>query len=137
MTFQRKSVRYLVEDRGYASPCWVWQLTKSLGYGKLHVDGHCRFAHRVFYEDHCGPIPDGYVIDHLCRQRDCVNPAHLEAVTQAENNRRSREAQPPKTHCRNGHEWAEENIRVDKQGRRQCRACEKARRKRTARAWAA
>lgn len=86
--------RYLVENRGYETPCWVWQWAKTpKGYGTIafgREDGVQRWqpAHRYFYEQHVGPIPDGYQIDHLCRFHDCVNPAHLEVVTQAENIRR-------------------------------------------------
>src|SRR5687768_6855547 len=69
---------YLVEDRGYQTPCWVWQRAKaSNGYGTVVVDGEqgrvWRRAHRHFYEQRVGPIPDGHQLDHLCRVRACVN----------------------------------------------------------------
>lgn len=79
---------YLEEDRGYATPCWIWQLTGSEGYGTTKVNGVSRAAHRVYYERDVGPIPDGLEIDHLCRVRRCCNPEHLEPVTHAENVRR-------------------------------------------------
>jgi hypothetical protein len=90
----RKAERYRVEDRGYETPCWIWLLRiNPSGYGTTTVNRGGRFrtmpAHRFFYEEHVGPIPEGLEIDHLCRVRSCVNPDHLEAVTQQENIRRS------------------------------------------------
>jgi hypothetical protein len=90
----RKSVRYVEEDRGYTSPCWIWQLKtmKKTGYGTLGIKGKHYLAHRVYYEQARGPIPEGMQLDHLCRVRECVNPDHLEPVTPQENTRRSRAA---------------------------------------------
>lgn len=72
--------------------CWTWTGKKgSKGYGLVHVDsasGRQQQAHRAAYELVVGPIPDGLELDHLCRVRVCVNPAHLEPVTRAENMRR-------------------------------------------------
>src|SRR3990167_7266351 len=73
--------------------CWLWtgQLSAS-GYGKLEVNRNgrrCKLsAHRVAFEVYKGPIPDGLCLDHLCRQRSCINPDHLEPVTKRENARR-------------------------------------------------
>lgn len=70
--------------------CWVWQGTKAgAGYGQICMDGVSEPVHRWFYRQHKGEIPDGLHIDHLCRNRLCVNPNHLEAVTAATNVRRS------------------------------------------------
>jgi len=77
--------------------CWLWTGSKTQGgYGQLSVDGVCVGAHRIAYRLLIGPYPAGYHIDHLCRVRNCVNPDHLEAVTVAENLRRSMPYRSPK-----------------------------------------
>lgn len=79
---------YVIEDRGHDTPCWIWQLGRSGGYAALGGGS----AHRRNYMAVYGPVPAGLELDHLCRQRDCVRPSHLEAVTHAENVRRGRRA---------------------------------------------
>lgn len=77
--------RHVVDDRG----CWIWQGAMGLnGYGVVQNSKRRLFAHRVAYEVHVGPIPNGLVIDHLCRVTRCVNPTHLEPVIQRTNARR-------------------------------------------------
>lgn len=84
-------VEYVIEDRGYKTPCWIWQRgTDKDGYGQVRVDGVQQKAHRVYYERQVGPIPPGYVIDHLCKITPCVNPEHHEPVTGTENKRRGK-----------------------------------------------
>lgn len=78
-----------VED---ANGCWIWQRSFNGDYGAKWNGTGMALAHRVYYERHKGPIPQGLHIDHLCGVKACVNPDHLEAVTQRENNRRSRSA---------------------------------------------
>lgn len=75
--------------------CWIWQrATSRSGYGNVCVDRTYFRAHRVYYERFKGPIPEGLEIDHLCRNRSCVNPEHLEAVTHRVNVHRGRTCNP-------------------------------------------
>jgi len=84
---------FVVEDRGYETPCHVWtRALNSCGYGVRKVGDRIVLAHRHAYEETVGPIPDGKQIDHLCRVRACVNVSHLEPVSQAENLRRGAKA---------------------------------------------
>lgn len=117
-------------DRNNDGECWRWVASlNSAGYGQIYRDGRPDRAHRVAYELLVGPIPEGLHIDHLCRNRWCVNPVHLEPVTLAENNRRAAAAAAPgsrrKQRCRNGHEFNAENTRIDPAGWQRCRTCER------------
>lgn len=107
--------------------CTVWiGATNNKGYGLIGIGGgRIALAHRVAYEDEYGPIPEGHVIDHLCRVRNCVNPMHLEAVTQGENNRRGRAAKTLSVGdiCINGHPLGEGDIYTAPRGTTECRAC--------------
>lgn len=109
------------EERGHTSQCWIWTLTPSdWGYARGAVPGFGFVrVHRAAYELAFGPIPKGLHIDHLCRQRLCCNPDHLEAVTQAENNRRTTGIRPKSAFCVRGHPRTAENIRAN----RGCKAC--------------
>lgn len=98
------------------------------GYGFVRHKGKNLYVHRVAYEQLRGAIPDGLVIDHLCRNTSCMNVEHLEAVTPRENTLRGMSVQAlnhRKTHCINGHEFAGDNLRVDRTGRRICRTCKR------------
>lgn len=80
---------YLREDRGYTTPCWVWQWNINPdGYGMAWVNGRNMGAHRLYYQRTNGAVPHGLHLDHLCRVRCCVNPDHMEPVTSGENLRR-------------------------------------------------
>lgn len=109
--------------RSQLGPCWLWTAWKnSKGYGLFRWDGAGKVpAHRAVWLVSVGPIPDGLQLDHLCRVKACVNPAHLESVTNAENMRR---AKVLRTHCRSGrHPWTAENQLARKDGSVICRPC--------------
>lgn len=115
----------------YSDQCWKWVGTeKHLGYGEFYIGGKSTPAHRVSYELFKGKIPDGLVIDHLCRNPRCVNPAHLEAVTNVENIMRGEGVGAKaarKTVCDYGHPLVGDNVwlrrRVNGRVWRKCRAC--------------
>lgn len=119
--------------------CWFWRgETNRYGYGVLgFYDENRRVgiaaAHRLAYEWLVGPISEGLTIDHLCRVRNCVNPSHLELVTRAENVLRGESAPAEnarKTHCDAGHPFSESNTYITPAGRRQCRTCQRERKRR-------
>jgi hypothetical protein len=109
------------------TPCWEWVGAKGWKYyGTLKINHANQMAHRWAYEYFIGNIPDGHEIDHLCRNRSCVNAMHLEAVTAKENILRGEGAcanNARKTHCKCGHEFNLENTRYTKKGTRYCVIC--------------
>jgi hypothetical protein len=111
----------------HLGPCWIWiGATHPKGYGRfMFFKGKVGQAHRWSYEHYVGPIPDGLDIDHLCRVRNCVNPEHLEPVTNLENHIRAGLAV---TECKFGHEYTPENTyRRPGRSSKECRACIKER----------
>lgn len=114
--------------------CWHWTGGKTgKGYGAFHVGGRTLGAHRVAYEALVGPVPDGLVLDHVrargCTSRACVNPAHLEPVTDGTNVLRGDSVSAVnarKEECRLGHPLAGDNLYVKPNGRRVCKACRRA-----------
>lgn len=141
-TIKARIARHQVAANG----CWVWTgYVDKDGYGVVRDNHRANGAHRWFYEHFVGPIPAGLVIDHLCHTRDesceggatcphrrCVNPDHMELVTNAVNVARGRKPKRTQTHCKNGHEFTTENTYRDRNGHRKCRACNR----RAARAYA-
>lgn len=117
--------------------CWEWQRSmNSYGYGRIRLwsvaeqRSPTRSAHRAVYEMLRGPVPAGLELDHLCRNRACVRPSHLEPVTRRENLMRSAglpAQNAGKTHCKRGHEFAGGNLRVARDGSRHCRTCRRER----------
>lgn len=114
------------------SGCWEWTGHRNAmtGYGALNVNRVSTLAHRFSYEMNKGPIPAGLVIDHLCRNRACVNPDHLEVVSQRENCLRGEgisAIRARQTHCANGHPFAPPHLMtyIRNTGNlvRRCRTC--------------
>jgi hypothetical protein len=113
--------------------CWEWQGEAPHGYGRVSSRGKSVLAHRFAYQAIVGEIPQGLVLDHVCRVRSCVNPGHLEAVTPGENSRRSplvrkmveesAAERRSRTHCPKGHEYSGTNLIVNKNNQRICREC--------------
>lgn len=122
--------------------CIIWQgVPNNMGYGKVGVKndpgapGNEEAVHRWFYRRLVGPIPDGLVLDHLCRTPLCVNVEHLEIVTQLENDRRGQIARgygPDRVTCSNGHPWIPENLTLQRVKTRmwpsfKCKVCDRIR----------
>lgn len=111
--------------------CWLWTGTRTAGgYGKVSVNGRATPVHRWVYEEMVAPIPAGLDLDHLCRVRACVNPAHLEPVTRSVNISRG-VTRRDWIQCIRGHAFDEANTVLRRDGRRDCRTCarERARRR--------
>ena len=128
-------VGYVIQESG----CWDWVGgTINGGYGRMWYNGKQRLAHRAMYEQLHGPIPDDLQCDHLCRNRLCVNPAHMEIVTQRENILRGQgiaAKHARRTHCSSGHPLSGDNLVVARlrYGSRICRICNNARERATSR----
>lgn len=106
--------------------CWEWTGPKfKKGYAQFWDGERNLGGHRWAYEQFIGPVADGLVLDHICENKGCVNPWHLEPVTNQENLQRSKNTNHGKTHCRNGHPFSGDNLIVTKHQRR-CRTCKNA-----------
>jgi hypothetical protein len=110
------------------STCWLfmgYRIPK--GYGRMRFHGRVTQPHTVAWELANGkPVPEGLQIDHLCRVKHCCNPAHLEVVTAAENNRRSMPFRKKQTTCKYGHPWADPNlyyVKIPNRIKKVCKIC--------------
>ena len=106
------------------SGCWIWdRCLNAKGYGILYIFNRRMLAHRAVYELFCGEIPNGLTLDHLCRVRCCVNPSHLEPVTQKVNLLRGLAPSAicaRKTVCKDGHPLT----KSPKESKRRCKTCD-------------
>lgn len=114
-----------------ANNCWNWTgAITPYGYGISAINGYKTLAHRAFWVFENGPVPRGMDLDHLCRNRKCINPSHLEVVTRSINLRRGFEARG----CKNGHPFNEAEFsivrRSDGTTERRCKICHRSRNKR-------
>lgn len=119
--------RINVTDTG----CWQWTGATNrngYGWGQQRPGQPYRVMHRIMWEDHHNtPVPEGLQLDHLCRNRLCCNPTHLEPVTGSVNTERQDHANRRKDTCPKGHPYDDENTIVTKRKRRVCRECERSR----------
>lgn len=135
MTFQRKTKP--IADRLWpkvvwqSNGCWNWTGKVSVrGYGTIRIKKGSKwgqgYAHKIAYELVRGIVPNGLEIDHLCKNKVCCNPSHLEAVTHLVNSRRAM----VKSHCKHGHEFNEDNTYITREGWKMCKKCNAERQRR-------
>jgi hypothetical protein len=108
------------------SGCWEWQGATSGGYGVVGYQSRQWYTHRLSYSILRGELKDGLQIDHLCSNRKCWNPNHLDQVDCRTNLLRGNTMtakRAAQTHCMTGHEFTEENVKIRPNGTRYCRAC--------------
>jgi hypothetical protein len=108
-------------DKKPGDDCWLWTAATRDGYGTFWLNGQMRSAHRLSFVAARGEVTEALDLDHLCHNRACVNPAHLEPVTRMTNVRRG--LVPNVTHCGNGHEWTADNVYRRSNGSLRCKPC--------------
>jgi hypothetical protein len=133
MTHERHRDRFMAKVEKDENGCWLWvaHVTPN-GYGQFGIGRKLFYAHRIAYEMFVGPIATGLQIDHLCRVRHCVNPDHMEAVTQRENILRGEAISAicaVKTRCKRDHEFTDTNTYRRPDGSRECLTCRALRRR--------
>lgn len=123
MDYELQKFIYYANITADTNNCWLWKGPAQHGYGLFYLNSKRYSAHRWIYEHVVEEIPPGFVLDHLCENKLCINPRHLEVVTNAENISRHAKKQ---TTCRKGHEWTPENTYTRPGGTRLCRECVRA-----------
>ena len=127
INFNKADLQRFVSKIVFTQDCWVWTDKPDNGYGRFWLNRKSELAHRFAYLIWAGPIPSDKQLDHLCRNRGCVNPEHLEPVSIAENVLRGEGLSAKnarKTHCKMGHELAGNNLHLLKRGGRVCKKCQ-------------
>lgn len=129
MTYENPLTQLLARVQKQEDGCWLWQGGLRSGYGRLKVKGRLVTAHRLSYEVHIGPIPEGMLVCHTCDVRNCVNPAHFFLGTYKDNsddkwNKGRANHTPRKQFCQRGHSMADAYITPN--GKRMCRTCKNA-----------
>lgn len=132
--FAPVEVRFMAKVAKRSDGCWQWtSFVRPDGYPMFRFGQRAIRAHRFAYELLVGPIPEGMQLDHLCRNRACVNPTHREPVTHRENIMRGlapTAQNARKTHCKRGHPLEGDNVYRSPRGHRTCRTCKRLSRKR-------
>lgn len=130
----RRQFMRFIESIDFGEKCWKWQGRTNCGYGVFSIGYKNHYAHRLMYAMRIGTIQEGKVIDHICRNRACVNPNHLEVVTHQVNILRGEGPtanNARKTHCKHGHAFAHDNLWISynnngSKRKRWCRTCQRA-----------